>query len=145
MPPPENLYSQDFSLWLLQQASLVRSGRVLELDRANLAEEIEALERRERGSLHENVATWLELTLLRMVNQEHGLHEDEPAEIALLRSVIRLTIKDSPSLLPLVQSCLQAEYPAAVDAARATALKAGIRARFPKVCPFTFESIRGHL
>ncbi len=48
-------------------------------------------------------------------------------------------------LLPLVESYLHGEYPAAAQAARATALKSGMRASFPGACPFTFESIRGCL
>lgn len=48
-------------------------------------------------------------------------------------------------LLPLVKSYLLAECPAAAHAARATALKAGMRASFLGACPFTFENIRGRL
>ena len=44
-------YEPDFSLWCLDQAALLRAGRMDGLDFENLAEELEGLARSERRAL----------------------------------------------------------------------------------------------
>jgi hypothetical protein len=45
------LYERDFYAWTQEQAALLRSGRLEQLDTEHLAEEIEALGRQERREL----------------------------------------------------------------------------------------------
>ena len=47
----ESLYERDFYLWLEQQASRLREGRLDELDLANLLEEIEDMGRSEKRAI----------------------------------------------------------------------------------------------
>ncbi len=44
-------YERDFHAWTLEQAVLLRSGRLVEADIANIAEEIESMGRSERREL----------------------------------------------------------------------------------------------
>ena len=47
----QSLYEQDFSLWLEEQAALLREGRFDELDLVNLVEEIEAIARKDKKAI----------------------------------------------------------------------------------------------
>src|SRR5256885_351038 len=51
MQTSNTLYDEDFYLWTQQQAALLRDGKGLELDYANLAEEIESLGRSDKREL----------------------------------------------------------------------------------------------
>ncbi len=45
---PSDLYERDFYSWSLEQSRLLRSGRAMEADVANIAEEIESMGRSEK-------------------------------------------------------------------------------------------------
>jgi hypothetical protein len=47
MQPTAELYQKDFHAWIKGQASLLRQGRLQEIDPERLAEELEAMGRRE--------------------------------------------------------------------------------------------------
>jgi hypothetical protein len=68
-----DLYDVDFAEWALQNAALLRSGRAQEADLDHIAEEIEAMAKRERRALdrrlyrligHHTVARLLDGTFL---------------------------------------------------------------------------------
>jgi Domain of unknown function DUF29 len=54
-----SLYERDFSLWLEQQAGLLRAGRLSELDFANLLEEIESMGRKDKNAIQSNLVVVL--------------------------------------------------------------------------------------
>src|SRR5215216_2809519 len=60
-------YNRDFYSWLMEQARLVREGRWDELDRDNLAEEIESLGREQFNKLE----SALRVLLLHMLKWDH--------------------------------------------------------------------------
>ena len=49
------MYEQDYCLWLEKTASLLRDGRLHELDIPNLVEEIEDMGRSERRAVKSNL------------------------------------------------------------------------------------------
>ena len=64
----QSLYEQDFSLWLEEQAALLREGRFDELDLVNLVEEIEAIARKDKKAIKSNLVVLLS-TLHRTVRE----------------------------------------------------------------------------
>jgi hypothetical protein len=62
-----SLYDQDFLAWTEQQAALVRAGRLDQLDRDNLAEELDTMGRSEWGELENRV----EVLLMHMLKWDH--------------------------------------------------------------------------
>ena len=56
---PQGLYERDFCLWLEQQAALLREGCFAKLDLANLVEEIEALTRKDKKAVKNNLIVLL--------------------------------------------------------------------------------------
>ena len=55
----ESLYERDLCLWLEQQAALLREGRFGDLDLANLIEEIEAIARKDKKAVKNNLIVLL--------------------------------------------------------------------------------------
>ena len=51
-----SLYDQDFHAWLTHSARLVREGRLDQLDREHLAEELEAMSKSELRALESRFA-----------------------------------------------------------------------------------------
>src|SRR5271157_481645 len=48
MPAKSSLYDRDFYAWSIEQAALLRQGRVAEADLENIAEEIESMGKAEK-------------------------------------------------------------------------------------------------
>jgi Domain of unknown function DUF29 len=90
-------YDVDVALWAAEQAALLRSGRVAELDRENLAEELDTLARALGNELFErfarllqNLLQWEYLSLVRLPAWYIAIHEE--------RSAIPHLLADAPSL-----------------------------------------------
>ncbi len=62
-----SLYDEDFLAWTQQQAALVRAGGLDQLDRENLAEELDTMGRSEWGELENR----LEVLLMRMLKWDY--------------------------------------------------------------------------
>ncbi|MCP5449630.1 MAG: DUF29 domain-containing protein, partial [Gammaproteobacteria bacterium] len=55
----ETLYERDLYAWATQNAALLRGGRLAEIDRMNIAEELESMGRSERRALGSQLAVLL--------------------------------------------------------------------------------------
>ena len=128
-----SLYDQDFLAWTEQQAALVRAGRLDQLDRDNLAEELDTMGRSEWGELENR----LEVLLMHMLMGDH-----QPARRALSwkatvreqRNAIRRLMRRSPSLKRGLETTIAEVYPDAVARAiEETGLSA---ATFPDQLPY---------
>ena len=106
---PETLigYDQDFAAWAEQQADLVLSGRLAEIDRVNLADEIADMARSEKRALRSTMVVVLK-HLLKCRHQPERLSRSWLSTIAEHRDRIAEILHDSPSL----RRVLREEFPA---------------------------------
>ena len=135
-------YETDFYLWTQQQAALLRQGEFnrVDLDLANIAEEIESMGKRDRRSIESHLFVIL-LHLLKWQFQPSRRGKSWRLSIWNGRLDIARLLKDSPSLTPQLSALAIEEYPAArKQAANETGLPL---TTFPDVCPFTVEQITG--
>ena len=137
--PKETPYDEDFYLWLMEQAELLRQGRVDELDLENLAEEVEAVGRSDKREAY-NRLTVLIMHLLKLQFQPDKRTRGWRSTIREQRRRLRLVFKDSPSLeKTYVLTVLDGVYEdASQDASEETGL--GLET-FPETCPYTLEQI----
>lgn len=90
-------YDADFLLWATEQASLLRDGRLVDVDRMNVAEELETLARALQRELSErlvrllqNLLQWEYLPLVRLPAWYIAIQEE--------RAAIPLLLADAPCL-----------------------------------------------
>lgn len=138
MSTPDNLYDQDLYAWALQNAALIRSGRIHEADLLNIAEELESMGRSERRALGNRLAVLL-MHLLKWRYQPALRGKSWQATIKEQRRQVLRLLKDSPSLKPDLPVMLLEVYEDAVLMAVAeTHLD---ESSFPAKCPFTVGQV----
>ena len=131
-------YDADFYTWLNEQAQLLRSGRLDELDVGNIAEELEGMARSEFRSLVSSLRV-LVMHMLKWDQQpEHRTlswvysireHRDRYAEI----------LEENPGLKPRRDEALAKAYKLARNwAAHETRLP---EEEFPKTCPYDWDDL----
>jgi hypothetical protein len=131
-------YQTDFYAWAMEQAALLRAGRLSSADIANIAEEIESVGRAERRELVNRLAVLL-LRLLKWRFQPGFRCASWNSTIREQRIRLRSDLKDNPSLKATVDEALAEAYELAViGAARETGLPEG---DFPKSSPFRYEQV----
>ena len=129
-------YQTDFYAWAMEQAALLRGGRLSSADVANIAEEIESMGRTERRELVNRFAILL-LHLLKWRFQPGFRSPSWGSTIREQRIRWRSHLKDNPSLKAKVDESLAEAYELAViGAARETGLS---ESDFPKSSPFRYE------
>ena len=130
------LYEQDYYLWLKKTASLLRDGRLSELDIANLLEEIEDMGRSQKQAVKSNlrVVLW---HLLKYKYQPSRQSNSWRATIREHRNRLDEDLVDSPSLKRYFTSVFAQCY----QKARALAAdETGLPSEtFPSESPFTPE------
>ena len=137
MPSPTT-YDTDFYLWTQQQAALLRQGQTMELDMANLAEEIEDMGKNNRLALESSLSNVI-MHLLKWRYQPERRGTSWKLSIRNGRRQIEKRLKNSPSLKPQLPVIVQEEYPPAREnAADETGLPLST---FPDQCPFTVEQL----
>src|SRR5216683_3255110 len=104
----KNLYDTDFVEWTARTATLLREGRIDELDIENVAEEIESLGKSDRGRSR--------LGLARMLFQLIMQKFEQGSRTAIFeeRIIIANILEDSPSLRQHLQDNLDGIYARAV-------------------------------
>ena len=135
-------YETDFYLWTQQQAALLRQGEFnrVDLDLANIAEEIEDMGKSNRLALESYLHNVL-MHLLKWQYQPQRRGNSWRMSIRNGRRQIEKRLKNSPSLKPQLLAMVEEEYsPARENAADETGLPL---ATFPEECPFTLEQITG--
>ena len=133
------LYDQDFNLWLDEQVTFLRQGRVNELDLENLAEEVESIGRSDKREIY-NRLTVLMTHLLKVQFQPDKRTRSWRSTIREQRRQLRLVFQDSPSLeKAYVPNMFDAIYQdARQEASEETRL--GLET-FPAICPYSLEQI----
>jgi Domain of unknown function DUF29 len=135
---PRSLYERDFYLWLEQQATLLRDGRLGELDIANLREEIESMGRKDKKAIQSNLVVVL-THLLKYQFQPDQLSSSWRGSILEHRRRLRYDFKDSPSLRGHASEVFTQAYE---DAREQASAESGLPLRqFPKASPYTLEQV----
>lgn len=136
--PPVNLYDQDFYAWTQSQAQFLRDSDWEQLDIQNLAEEIEALGRRERQEWGSRLGVLLG-HLLKWEFQPKHQTKSWHATIREQRRKIRKLLEDNPSLKPYLSQVCNDAYEDGLDLViRETPLE---YQQLPQDCPYPIEQV----
>ncbi|MCA6221291.1 DUF29 domain-containing protein [Photorhabdus antumapuensis] len=131
-------YDSDFYGWTQEQAGLLRSGNLNQLDRENLSEEIESMGNSQRNELESRLEV-LFLHLLKWQFQSERQGRSWKLTIEEQRRKIFRRLKKNPSLKSELGEISSDAYGDAIIAAeRETNIR---RSVFPETCPWTFEQI----
>ena len=136
MKTPVPLYDHDFYAWTQQQAAQLRARKWRDLDYDNLAEELEALGKRDRRELEYR----LEVLVMHFLKWRYQPERRERSRgwrstIREQRRRLARLLRDSPSLRSEVPALLDDGYPHACGKALdATRLPPET---FPPTCPWT--------
>lgn len=129
-------YDFDIYSWAIEQARLIRAGRLDELDRENLAEEIESLGRSERSALISYMALVLQ-HMLKWDFQSELRNRGWIVSINAHRNHFQRQLAENPGLKSQLPAVLESAYRiAAGQAAAETGLHRG---HFPARCPYTLD------
>jgi Domain of unknown function DUF29 len=109
MTSRRSLHDNDFSAWSIEQAALLRAGRVGEADLATIAEEIESMGKTEKRELVSRLTVLL-LHLLKWERQPAGRGNSWRLSIANARDEIRDLLDDNPSLKPVIDDVMTSAY-----------------------------------
>jgi hypothetical protein len=137
-PTGTQIYEQDFYAWIVANVEMIRQGKLAEIDGEHVAEELEAMGRRERRELI-NRLTVLLAHLLKWEFQPAQRSKSWRNTLTIQRSEIAELLEDSPSLYPEVEQHIDRAYGRArLVAEDETGLA---EATFPADCPYSFEQI----
>lgn len=132
------LYDNDFYGWTQEQADLLRSGHLSELDTQNLLEEIEAMGRSERRELESRLRV-LFMHLLKWQYQSERQSRSWKLTIEEQRLQVAELLAENPSLRNRLPGLTESAWRLAIIAAeRETNIR---RSVFPTTCPWTFEQV----
>ena len=101
MPVKSPLYDRDFFAWSLEQAKLLRAGKLVRADIEHIAEEIESMGRAEKRGLISRLSVLL-LHLLKWRYQTEKRGPSWEASIRVQRNRLADHLNDNPSLKPLL-------------------------------------------
>ena len=133
-----DLYERDYYAWAMEQAALLRSGRLGDADIANIAEEIESLGKSEKRELVSRLQVIL-LHLLKWEYQPSRRGQSWRLTILVQRNDLASHMEDNPSLMSILPEVLARAYrSASLSATGETGLSG---TAFPSGCPYTFEQI----
>ncbi len=129
----------DFYGWLLDQASMLRHQRYQSLDWNNLAEELEAMARKDRTTLRSHLQNLLS-HLLKWAYQPDRPTNSWKGTINASRDHIHDLLEESPSLRNVLEQ-LFSESKAYSRAVRDATLDTGPQVQFPPQSPWTLTKI----
>ena len=132
------LYDRDLHAWAIEQAALLRAGRLSEVDVQHIAEEIEALGRTEKREMVSRLAV-LFLHLLKWAYQPEGQGKSWRLTVEEQRRQLTRHMRDNPSLPAWQDEAMADAYGDAVlRVERETDLP---RDLFPWACPYSFDQV----
>jgi hypothetical protein len=132
--------TRDFHAWLLDQAARLRLGDT-NVDRENLAEELEDMAARERRELLSHLERLLK-HLLKWQFQPTRRGSSWRNSVKTARRGIEDLMEDSPSLKSLVVGLITKAYARArTDASDEMRLTRTQAAQLPETCPWSFDQL----
>jgi len=121
-----------------EQGRLVRQGRWDEVDRENVAEEIESLGREQFSQL-ESVIRVIPVHMLKWDHQPERQSCSWSTTIATQRLDLEDVLDDNPCLKPRIDEAIARAYrKARLEADNATGLALS---KFPDACPYSFDDV----
>lgn len=136
--PKSGLYEQDFYAWAVEQAALLRAGRLAAADIEHIAEEIESMGKTEKRELVSR-QTVLLMHLLKWQLQPERRGRSGRSTITIQRHTIADLLADNPSLKSTLDQALSRSYEdGRLGAIGETDLPESL---FPSECPWSFEQI----
>ncbi|MGB9366427.1 MAG: DUF29 domain-containing protein [Xanthobacteraceae bacterium] len=131
-------YDRDFYTWSQQQGRLVREGRWADVDRENVAEEIESLGREQFNKLESAIRVIL-IHMLKWDHQPERRSRSWANSIAMQRLELEDVLDDNPGLKPRIAEAIRRAYrKARLEAANETGLASS---QFSEACPYSFADI----
>ena len=131
-------YDTDYHQWSVEQAALLREGKLDRIDREHLAEEIESLGQSEKREIVKRLMLTI-LHLLKWQIQPEKRKGGWQASIRVQRKDLQDVLKDNPSLRAYPVEVLDKAYTKArIKAEKETGIPFE---SFPDECPFTIEQI----
>jgi hypothetical protein len=131
-------YDDDFFAWTQEQARLLRTGELVDIDTENLAEEIESMGKSDRREIRNRLVVLL-AHLLKWQFQPDARSSSWSGTIVEQRQQIDAVIADSPSLRQTVPEALENAYQRARRLAIAETNLA--ESDFPTSCPYKPDDI----
>jgi hypothetical protein len=135
-PPAEaaGLYERDLYTWCMEQAALLRAGRLDAIDAANIAEEIESLGNEQENALESSLRLIL-VHLLKWRYQPRRRTRSWHGTIVRERGNYQVRLRKNPGLKPAQDELMRDAYRRARrEAAAETGLPLSV---FPETCPFS--------
>jgi uncharacterized protein DUF29 len=133
---PRARYDRDLYTWAVEQAALLRSGRVEEVDALNIAEEIDDVGNEQYDKL-ESALRLILLHLLKWDHQPNRRSRSWWASIQIQRKHVEKVLRKNPGLKPHIEEAIGDAYGVArLEAAKQTKLDPRT---FPDRCPYTFD------
>jgi hypothetical protein len=131
-------YNTDFYSWLMQNAALLREGRFAEADAEHIAEELEAMGKKEQRELISRLAVLL-AHLLQWTFQSVRRTRSWTNTIAAQRMELLDLLEDSPSLRHEMEKKIAKAYERSrLMAENETGIDKNV---FPAECPFSLAQI----
>ena len=132
------VYEQDFDVWALHNAELLRQGRLTEIDAEHIADELESMGKRDRRELLSRLKILIG-HMLKWRFQPTQRCSSWRGSIIEQRLQVHDLLDDNPNLRPPLPQLPGAAYPDAVKlASKETGLPPSV---FPVDCPYTVEQL----
>src|SRR5215207_10115079 len=132
---PRARYDRDLYTWAVEQAALLRSGRVEEVDALNIAEEIDDVGNEQYDKL-ESALRLILLHLLKWDHQPERRWRSWRASILVQRRHVEKVLRKNPGLKPHIEEAMADGYRIArIEASAQTLLDEDL---FPVDCPYSF-------
>ena len=132
------LYDEDFFAWTIQNASLLKQGKLAEVDIHNIAEELESMGKRDKRQLINRLIILI-AHLLKWENQPDKRSNGWRSTIKEQRRRVLNLLADSPSLKHEIEKQLNKIYESAITISADETLID--ESDFPKHCPYTATQI----
>jgi hypothetical protein len=135
---PRARYDRDLYSWAVEQAALLRSGRVAEADALNIAEELDDV----GNEQYDKLESALRLILLHLLKWDHQPKRRSRSwwgSIQIQRKHVEKVLRKNPGLKPHIQEAIGDGYGVArLEAAKQTKLNPRT---FPEQCPYSWDEI----
>lgn len=131
-------YDRDLYTWAVEQAALLRAGRIAEADALNIAEELDDVGNEQYDKLESALRVIL-MHLLKWDHQPERRSRSWKASISVQRNHVRKVLRKNPGLKPLVDEAIVEAYAdARVEAAGEIDRD---ESTFPRTCPYALDVI----
>jgi predicted nucleic acid-binding Zn-ribbon protein len=131
-------YERDLYTWAVEQAALLRAGRIAEADALNIAEEIDDVGNEQYDKLESALRVIL-THFLKWDHQPERRSRSWSASIRIQRKHVERVLRKNPGLKPLIDEAVVEAYE---DARLEAALQSGLADEvFPYDCPYSWQMI----